>query len=87
MVAPRLFCDICDEFDLHDTDDCPKQASDVPSPPSTPRVARAQAPPPRSYCDNCEGKSEIYFYTSRKQQSIVNNNYCVIVFQIPHKKR
>jgi len=27
-VAPRLFCDICDLFDLHDTEDCPKQASD-----------------------------------------------------------
>ena len=23
---PRLFCDICDEFDLHDTEDCPVQA-------------------------------------------------------------
>jgi CAP-Gly domain-containing linker protein 1 len=26
LKAPRLFCDICDEFDLHDTEDCPKQA-------------------------------------------------------------
>jgi CAP-Gly domain-containing linker protein 1 len=25
QAAPRLFCDICDEFDLHDTEDCPKQ--------------------------------------------------------------
>jgi len=24
--APRLFCDICDQFDLHDTEDCPTQA-------------------------------------------------------------
>ena len=24
-VAPRLFCDICDEFDIHDTEDCPTQ--------------------------------------------------------------
>jgi len=24
-AAPRLFCDICDEFDLHDTEDCPTQ--------------------------------------------------------------
>ena len=24
-VPPRLFCDICDEFDLHDTEDCPTQ--------------------------------------------------------------
>lgn len=26
-VPPRLFCDICDEFDLHDTEDCPTQVS------------------------------------------------------------
>jgi CAP-Gly domain-containing linker protein 1 len=26
IKAPRLFCDICDEFDLHDTEDCPQQA-------------------------------------------------------------
>ena len=25
QVAPRLFCDICDEFDKHDTEDCPTQ--------------------------------------------------------------
>ncbi len=25
-VAPRLFCDICDRFDLHDTEDCPTQS-------------------------------------------------------------
>ena len=25
-IPPRLFCDICDEFDLHDTEDCPTQA-------------------------------------------------------------
>ena len=24
-VPPRLFCDICDEFDLHETEDCPTQ--------------------------------------------------------------
>ena len=25
--APRLFCDICDMFDQHDTDDCPQQVN------------------------------------------------------------
>ena len=25
QAAPRLFCDICDQFDLHDTEECPKQ--------------------------------------------------------------
>merc|ERR1712150_273233 len=29
-VAPRLFCDICDQFDLHDTEDCPTQAMPDP---------------------------------------------------------
>lgn len=24
--APRLYCDICDVFDLHETEDCPKQS-------------------------------------------------------------
>lgn len=28
-VAPRLFCDICDRFDLHDTEDCPTQAMQI----------------------------------------------------------
>ncbi len=27
--APRFFCDICDEFDLHDTEECPTQAMTV----------------------------------------------------------
>ena len=29
QAAPRLFCDICDEFDLHDTEDCPKQVTNI----------------------------------------------------------
>ena len=33
LPPPRLFCDICDEFDKHDTYDYPLQAgSDSPSP-------------------------------------------------------
>ena len=24
-VPPRMFCDICDLFDLHETEDCPTQ--------------------------------------------------------------
>ncbi|KAI8497802.1 Serine/threonine-protein kinase haspin [Branchiostoma belcheri] len=28
LPPPRLFCDICDVFDEHDTDDCPKQATE-----------------------------------------------------------
>ncbi|CAH2073548.1 unnamed protein product, partial [Iphiclides podalirius] len=46
--APRLFCDICDVFDSHDTEECPRQEAATPPPP-----ARAP-PPPRPYCDICE---------------------------------
>ena len=28
-LPPRLFCDICDVFDQHDTDDCPLQANEL----------------------------------------------------------
>jgi len=53
-VAPRLFCDICDMFDLHDTDDCPVQASS-----SSPMPAPVDHQPShlstRPYCDICEG--------------------------------
>ncbi|XP_059609568.1 restin homolog isoform X3 [Phlebotomus argentipes] len=55
--APRLFCDICDIFDAHDTEDCPLQASDSPVPPDL--VVRQPGeervlPPPRKYCESCE---------------------------------
>ncbi|XP_045532358.1 restin homolog isoform X2 [Pieris brassicae] len=49
-VAPRLFCDICDVFDAHDTEDCPKQALPEDPPPS----AKKQPIVPREYCDICE---------------------------------
>ncbi|KAJ6646887.1 Restin like [Pseudolycoriella hygida] len=64
--APRLFCDICDEFDAHETEDCPLQASDSPPPINLPQMASTASliskdgtkerklPPPRKYCDNCE---------------------------------
>ncbi|XP_058815206.1 restin homolog isoform X4 [Topomyia yanbarensis] len=55
--APRVFCDICDEFDLHETEDCPKQSSD--SPPESLKHPSADSkerklPPPRKYCEGCE---------------------------------
>ncbi|XP_053694329.1 restin homolog isoform X3 [Sabethes cyaneus] len=55
--APRMFCDICDEFDQHETEDCPKQCSD--SPPESLKHPSADSkerklPPPRKYCDGCE---------------------------------
>jgi CAP-Gly domain-containing linker protein 1 len=55
LPPPRLFCDICDQFDLHDTDDCPLQTttSDSP-PPSSYGAARAPGGSDRPYCTNCE---------------------------------
>ncbi|KAL5017615.1 hypothetical protein ScPMuIL_007204 [Solemya velum] len=50
-VAPRLFCDICDEFDKHDTDDCPLQAMSDSPPPSINHGDRKST---RPYCDTCE---------------------------------
>lgn len=48
---PRLFCDICDVFDLHDTEDCPLQASSDSPPPSQHHGTRGEE---RAYCDTCE---------------------------------
>lgn len=62
--APRVFCDICDEFDQHETEDCPKQCSDSPpeslkhpSSAADPTKER-KVPPPRKYCEGCEGKAK-----------------------------
>ncbi|XP_022230005.2 restin homolog isoform X1 [Drosophila obscura] len=59
--APRLFCDICDEFDKHETEDCPLQAGDERDdspPPSWERNnnenKERKLPAPRKYCDKCE---------------------------------
>ncbi|XP_061589824.1 CAP-Gly domain-containing linker protein 1 isoform X2 [Cololabis saira] len=50
--TPRLFCDICDCFDLHDTEDCPTQAQ---SPDSVPHTTYHGNPADeRPYCDICE---------------------------------
>uniref|UniRef100_A0A8D0L7N3 CLIP1 zinc knuckle domain-containing protein n=1 Tax=Sphenodon punctatus TaxID=8508 RepID=A0A8D0L7N3_SPHPU len=49
---PRLFCDICDCFDLHDTEDCPTQAQALDDPPnSTYHGSRKDELP---YCEICE---------------------------------
>ncbi|XP_015130679.2 CAP-Gly domain-containing linker protein 1 isoform X20 [Gallus gallus] len=50
--TPRLFCDICGCFDLHDTEDCPTQAQMLEEPPhSTYHGSRREE---RPYCDTCE---------------------------------
>ncbi|XP_045473186.1 restin homolog isoform X4 [Harmonia axyridis] len=53
QLAPRVYCDICDCFDLHETEDCPKQMSeDMPPPPPTDKIKKK--PEPRPYCELCE---------------------------------
>ncbi|XP_031676546.1 CAP-Gly domain-containing linker protein 1 isoform X8 [Oncorhynchus kisutch] len=51
-VPPRLFCDICDCFDLHDTEDCPTQMQMPDSPPHT--AYHGSKDEERAYCDICE---------------------------------
>uniref|UniRef100_A0A1I8GY55 C2H2-type domain-containing protein n=1 Tax=Macrostomum lignano TaxID=282301 RepID=A0A1I8GY55_9PLAT len=58
---PRLYCDICEEFDQHDTEDCPVQGGSSESPrPSTRRLADASGGAgsnggaSRPYCHICE---------------------------------
>ncbi|KAI5624412.1 CAP-Gly domain-containing linker protein 1 [Silurus asotus] len=51
-IPPRVFCDICDCFDQHDTEDCPTQTQSPDSPPhSTHHGSRGGE---RPYCDICE---------------------------------
>ena len=52
-APPRLFCDICDMFDLHDTEDCPLQAMS-----ESPEASRhaGDRTSSRPYCEICEGK-------------------------------
>uniref|UniRef100_UPI00398F27D3 CAP-Gly domain-containing linker protein 1 isoform X4 n=1 Tax=Pristiophorus japonicus TaxID=55135 RepID=UPI00398F27D3 len=49
---PRLFCDICDCFDLHDTEDCPTQAQMSEVPVHT--TYHGSRKDERPYCDICE---------------------------------
>lgn len=50
-VKPRMYCDICEEFDKHETEDCPKQEGQDEVVPER----KKKAPPPaREYCDYCE---------------------------------
>lgn len=58
--VPRLFCDICDEFDLHNTDDCPQQSQPAnPNYPDPNELAthskhNYEKESNRFYCDECE---------------------------------
>lgn len=53
---PRMYCDICEEFDQHETEDCPTQCSniDLDAPAVRKDEKQRKLPPPRKYCDFCE---------------------------------
>ncbi|XP_054904718.1 CAP-Gly domain-containing linker protein 1 isoform X2 [Poeciliopsis prolifica] len=51
-LPPRKFCDICDCFDLHETEDCPLQEQTPDSPPHT--TYHGSKGEERPYCDTCE---------------------------------
>jgi len=54
-----MFCDICDMFDLHETEDCPKQAMTLlDSPPASHHAGQRDAV--RPYCDTCESTPSCY---------------------------
>ncbi|XP_066260860.1 CAP-Gly domain-containing linker protein 1 isoform X3 [Euwallacea similis] len=53
QVAPRIYCDICEHFDLHETEDCPTQGSEEPVSNYQLGKEKKEKPPPRPYCDIC----------------------------------
>ncbi|XP_044271290.1 uncharacterized protein LOC123015569 isoform X1 [Tribolium madens] len=52
QVPPRIYCDICEEFDLHETEDCPKQNTDLVPANGGQREHKHVAE--RPYCEICE---------------------------------
>jgi len=53
-VPPRLFCDICDQFDLHETEDCPTQTTPLEEQEKIHTKNRGQRGVVRQYCETCE---------------------------------
>nr|XP_014288961.1 restin homolog isoform X2 [Halyomorpha halys] len=52
-ITPRMFCDICDVFDAHETEDCPQQASTEPVRPVQHHIPGTRGFD-RPYCPICE---------------------------------
>lgn len=52
--GPRPFCDICEVFDKHETEDCPRQASDTVETSGHSRHGGPKGMSSRPFCDNCE---------------------------------
>lgn len=57
-------------FDEHETEDCPVQSGcmDLDPPPNTKSKKDRKLPPPRKYCDNCEGKKDASSYETLIQE-------------------
>merc|ERR1719410_3050220 len=51
-VPPRMFCDICDQFDLHETEDCPTQTTPLEEQNHTRKGGQRGVV--RAYCETCE---------------------------------
>lgn len=56
----RTFCDICDQFDLHDTEECPMQSEDHMSEEASMKLKMPKATVERPYCENCESEFKIF---------------------------
>ena len=54
-LKTRSFCDICDVFDSHETEDCPLQSNDQNGDTSSGSKKNGQIGKERPYCDICEG--------------------------------
>ncbi|XP_044003775.1 CAP-Gly domain-containing linker protein 1-like isoform X2 [Aphidius gifuensis] len=53
LYAQRMFCDICDRFDLHETEDCHMQSQDFEQEKSI-KLQTPSKSTERPYCENCE---------------------------------
>ena len=53
---PRLYCDVCERFDEHDTEDCPLQSGEMTQSGEVivNNQKRKAPPPPRPFCTTCE---------------------------------
>lgn len=61
-VPPRMYCDICEEFDLHETEDCPQQTNeDIPAENSNRSAVERKHIAERPYCEICEGTYKISY--------------------------
>ncbi|KAK9885999.1 hypothetical protein WA026_014785 [Henosepilachna vigintioctopunctata] len=54
QIAPRIYCDICERFYEHETEDCPLQMSEDMRAPPIPPEKKNKKPAPRPYCELCE---------------------------------